>query len=169
MQLLKLLEAWNGKDLSVLERVYRANSGDGAFLAELVARLGSETSEEHQVAVTWLIKKSLELGAKMKAAEVGLLLACLPRLGAWGAVLHVLQCLPHLAISARARPAVESFLRDSLDSDNKLVRAWAYNGFHVLSLQYPQYRGEAKRLLAKGLKDNAASVKARIRRILAGG
>jgi hypothetical protein len=89
------------------------------------------------------------------------------RLESWGSKLHLLQCLPHLAIDERAKPALESFLRDSMGSDNKFVRAWAYNGFHVLALQYPQYRAEAKRLLGRALKSEAASVKARIRRILA--
>lgn len=58
------------------------------------------------------------------------------------------------------------FLRNCLISDNKFVRAWAYNGFYELALQYPAYKTEVKKFLDMAMKDEAASVKARVRNIL---
>ena len=50
--------------------------------------------------------------------------------------------------------------------NNKLVRAWAYNGFYEISRQYPEYKEETKKLFAMAMKDEAPSVKARIRNIM---
>jgi hypothetical protein len=58
------------------------------------------------------------------------------------------------------------FLRTCLADENKFVRAWAYNGFYLLSQQYPEYQQETEQFFAMAMRDEAASVKARIRNIL---
>jgi len=50
-------------------------------------------------------------------------------------------------------------------SENKFVRSWAYNGFYGLSRQYPEYIQETKQFFEVAMKDEAPSVKARIRNV----
>ncbi len=57
-------------------------------------------------------------------------------------------------------------MRKCLEDDNKFVRAWAYNGFYELAKQYPEYRTEAGQLFEMALRDEAASVKARVRNVM---
>jgi len=102
----------------------------------------------------------------LSSAELKLVFQCLPDLIEWETKLHVLQCLSYLTVGKQDVPPLETFLRECLASENKFVRAWAYNGFYELSLQYPQFQVEVDQLLQQALEDEAASVKARVRNIL---
>ena len=91
---------------------------------------------------------------------------CCPFRAHWECKLHVLQCLPYLEIPESESASLERFLDACLESDNKFVRAWAYNGFSELSLRFPRYRERVDGLLARAATSEAASVRARIRNIL---
>ena len=80
--------------------------------------------------------------------------------------MHLLQCLPYLTIDTREVKQLEPFLRRCLQSENKFVRAWGYNGFNELALQHADFKPEVDSLLAAALEEEAPSVKARIRNIL---
>jgi hypothetical protein len=67
------------------------------------------------------------------------------------------------------RIEVETFLRQTLNDSNKFVRAWSYNGFYQLARHFPQYREEAEAIFEMALRDEAASVKARVRNIIRAG
>jgi len=84
----------------------------------------------------------------------------------WEAKLHILQSLPYLPIAERNRKAVEAFLRLTLTDANKFVRAWSYNGFYELARQHPKYQAETEQFFQMAMRDEAASVKARIRNIM---
>ena len=58
------------------------------------------------------------------------------------------------------------FLRNCLVDNNKFVRAWAYNGFYELAVQYPEYEKETKQFFEMAMRDEAPSVKSRIRNIM---
>lgn len=115
-------------------------------------------------AASWCLKRHLSDRVDLLPQ----LTAKLSQLRDWETVLHMLQCFPYFRFSAPERTALENFVRSSLDSPNKFVRAWAYNGFHELALQFPEYAEEAESLLLKALEQEAPSVKARIRKILSG-
>jgi len=61
---------------------------------------------------------------------------------------------------------VEAFLKKCLVDDNKFIRAWAYNGFYELSVQYPEHKDETKQFFEMAMRDEAPSVKSRIRNIM---
>lgn len=153
---------WDGKAVDVLEVVYDRHCQDAGFGAELVRLLKPPVS---QAGASWLLKRYLELGNVLKVAEVRAVFETLSHLEDWQAKLHLLQCLAYLTIGKRDIKRVEPFLRVCLDENNKFVRAWAYNGFYELALQYPDYQAEVNQLLDRGMQDEAASVKARIRNI----
>jgi hypothetical protein len=71
-----------------------------------------------------------------------------------------------MPISKNEIKTVEAFLRVSLTDSNKFIRAWAYNGFYEMAIQYPEYKNETKQFFEMAMRDEAASVKARIRNII---
>ncbi len=46
------------------------------------------------------------------------------------------------------------------------LRAWSYNVFYELSMQYPEHKKETKKLFEMAMKDEAPSVKSRIKNIM---
>jgi len=96
----------------------------------------------------------------------GKVLALLPELLSWQSKLHVLQSLPYLDIPSKDKRKLECFLKQALADKNKFVRAWAYNGFYVLSRQYSEYEEYAAQIIGLAMQDEAPSVKARIRNIM---
>lgn len=112
------------------------------------------------------MKKHLESNHSLSRAEIAIIYRLAPNLHALEAKLHILQSMAYMPVGEQEKQGVEVFLRNCLISDNKFVRAWAYNGFYELALQYPEYKAEVKNFLSMAMKDEAASVKARVRNIL---
>ncbi len=71
-----------------------------------------------------------------------------------------------MPIAKGEKKKIEVFLRQCLTDGNKFVRAWAYNGFYEISVQYPEYKKETKLFFEMAMRDEAPSVKARIRNIM---
>ena len=90
----------------------------------------------------------------------------LDRLEHWESKLHLLQSMPYMPIEKPVKQPVEFFLRNCLVDNVKFVRAWSYNSFHLLALQYPEYQAEVDKFFEMAMCDEVASVKARIRNIL---
>ena len=107
----------------------------------------------------------LESDQNLAANEVKKLFKALSTLKSWESKLHILQCIPYMSIGRSQKKDVEAFLRLCLSDSNKFVRAWAYNGFYELACQHSEYKDEAKLFLAMAMKDEAPSIKARIRNI----
>lgn len=157
------IAAWDGQSATRISAIFERYKADKGF-ASALARLMESPS--HQRGSTWLLKRFLESGARAGGGLSGLVYARLAHLDDWEAVLHVLQSMSHLPISERAAPGVASFLRVNLKHPRSFVRAWAYNGLYLLGKQHEAHRKKAQALLAAGLRDDAASVKARIRACL---
>ncbi len=163
MSLELAITAWDGRSADHLEAVYLRHAGDSGFAARLIELSGRI---ELQSGATWLLKRHLERGGRLGVSEVADLFAQAPDLQTWEARLHLLQAMQYLRIPDTERQQLEAFVRHCLTDSNKFVRAWAYNGIYELARQYPQYRKEAKQLFEMAMRDEAASVKARIRNIM---
>ena len=163
MSLEQAIRAWDGKSADDIEAVYLRHADDSGFVADLV-----DLSSRHdlETGATWLLKRHLERGGRLNPRETGDWLALAAELQAWEARLHLLQALLYLSIDDADRPRLEAFLRHCLTDRNKFVRAWAYNGFYLLAKRFSEYRDEAEKLFELGQRDEAASVRARIRNIL---
>lgn len=162
MNLEQAIAGWDGKSSSDIAEIYAGYQGVGDFVSDII-KLSHQPAL--QKGTTWLLKKHLENKAELKASDCTLLLRLLPQLEHWEARLHLLQCLPYIRISPDEVSAVDAFLRNNLGDTHKFVRAWAYNGFYELALQYPAYQHEAKQLFDLAMREEAPSVKARIRNI----
>ncbi|MEM6985651.1 MAG: hypothetical protein AAF499_03850 [Pseudomonadota bacterium] len=153
---------WDGKSTAYLEAIYARTHGAPQLIDELIRSLDELPL---QPGASWLLKHSLEQGARLSSAQTDELLNRLASLRDWPATLHLLQCLPWLQMSTDHKGAVEPFVRDNLTSQNKFVRAWALNGFILLSHQFDELAAEADSRVAHALENEAPSVKARLRAI----
>jgi hypothetical protein len=154
---------WDGKSSSDIGSIYNRHSSVDAFVSTLIALSGKESLQK---GATWLIKHHLEKNHRLKSNEVAAIYKLIPKIECWEAKLHILQCISKMPIDEAEKKQVEIFLRNCLTDNNKFIRAWAYNGFYEISLQYPENKEETKQFFQMAMKDEAPSVKARIRNIL---
>jgi hypothetical protein len=163
MTLKQALEAWDGQSSPDIEAIYAFHAGGRNFVTQLINYC---TIESLQAGATWLLKRHIENQHLPSQAQTARLLLLPDKLVDWQARLHFLQCLSHLSLGHADDAIMASFLRDCLVSDNKFLRAWAYSGFHMLAQHYPQYEKEAHHLLQQATREEAPSVKARVRNLL---
>ena len=144
-------------------KLYQQHCDTPSFIAEVVEAC---SNDKLQNSASWLLKHHLEAGIQLDSHVIAQLYEGLPQLASWQAKLHILQSMPFMPIDKTRKTLVEHFLRDCLTNTNKFIRAWAYNGFHQLALQFPEYQQEAHQFFDMALRDEAPSVKARIRNTL---
>lgn len=157
------MASWDGKSATALQSLYERHRAEAGFVATILAHI---VDVKLQRAATWLLKQHLETGDSLTASICRTIFRALSVQEHWESKLHMLQCLPYLEIPEDASAGLEGFLEACLESDNKFVRAWAYNGFNELSLRFPRYRESVDGMLAQASMSEAASVRARIRDIL---
>lgn len=160
MSLAAAIAKWDGKSADDIAAVYSKFSNQRGFSKSLVNHLHVA---ELQAGASWLLKAWLADGGQLSARDTAVLFQSLSGLQHWSARLHGLQCLAYLTIPDASEKPLERFLRQHLTHENKFVRAWAYNGFALLSRKNPDFSKEAESLFEMALRDEAASVKARIR------
>ena len=162
-QLQKMLAEWDGQAVEPIESVYQQYRELPDFAEQLLTMAAQVNTA---VGATWLLKAYLQDGGECDADECYLLG---PGFSDWQARLHLLQSMERLPISEARRQSVEYWLRYCVMDDNKMVRAWAYNGLYLLQKQFPQYTDEVKDLIERGQDDDSKAVQARIRQIKAKG
>jgi len=163
MSIQKAISGWDGKSAADIDSIYKRYGHQSSFSSDLIKLIEQETLQK---GVTWLLKRNFENGKKLKTNQVKKIYVALPRLRQWESKLHILQCMPSMPIPASEKKIVEVFLRKCLADDNKFIRAWAYNGFYELSMQYPEHKEETRQFFEMAMRDEAPSVKSRIRNIM---
>ena len=159
----EIIKDWNGRSVGDMEEVYRMYYGEPTFISQL---LGCLNDSSYHVGATWLMKHHFTEGHTLTAGEVKKIYRAAMKMNHWMSKLLILQSVPYMPIGKADVKYVEPFVRACLKDENKMVRAWAYNGFYELAVQYPSYQKEARELLKEGMKDEAGSVIARIRNIM---
>lgn len=159
-----VLLAYETGGVAALQRLLEATPPTDARFESLVAGLGEDSPS---VPLTWLLRAWLKRGFEPREEAVAAYLRVFPDLEAKEARLHACQSIVHLEVPAESADALAEFLRDAVKSDHKFTRAWAVDGFHRLGLQHAEYRGEARRIVDRASRDGAASVRARVRQIVA--
>ncbi len=155
--------SWDGKSTAALQSTYERHRAEEDFVAKILAHVADV---ESQRAATWLLKKHVEAGNSLTAADCRTVFSVLSDQDHWESKLHVLQCLSYLDIREDDCVGLENFLDTCIKSEKKFVRAWAYNGFNELAIRFPRYREAVDGMLARAGESEAASVRARIRNIL---
>tara|TARA_R110002072_G_scaffold302556_2_gene486314 strand:+ start:2399 stop:2902 length:504 start_codon:yes stop_codon:yes gene_type:complete len=157
------IENWDGKSSSDISAIYSRYGKKASFVPKLIEL---SRQEGLQKGATWLLKHHLENKHRLNANDVATIYKLTPKFKNWEAKLHILQSIPYMPVGEAEKKGVELFLRNSLTDTNKFVRAWAYNGFYEISLQYHEYKEETKQFFEMAMRDEAPSVKARIRSIM---
>ncbi len=161
------IAAFDGKRTDVLEALAARLTPDARIVDGLCALAGRDDTN-FQSGATWLLKRFQEGGASFTPEQVGRLLDLLAQVSSWDAKLHLLQMLHHWDVPQSVAETLVSVMKGSgyVGAPNKFVRAWAYNGLAVLADGHPAYREEVAALLTAAERDEAASVRARIRAIV---
>ena len=154
---------WDGKSASDIQTVYRDFYRKQDFVDSLVDMIGCKETE---VGSTWLLKHHLEKKNAVTENQTTAIYRELHRLELWEAKLHMLQSMAFMPIPKTLKKPVEQFVRQHIADDNKFVRAWAYNGFYLLAKAFPHYQTEATELFDMALRDEPASVVARVRKLV---
>jgi hypothetical protein len=163
MSLEQELSSWDKKSALDIQAIYDSYHTQSNF-AETIIKLS--LTGTHEKGATWLLKLWLESGNMLAKSQISKIYKSLKQLEHWEAKLHVLQAIPFMAIDDTNKNNVYNFLRTNLTDQNKFVRAWSYNGFHELSRQHPEYLEETQQYFEMAMRDEAPSVKARIRNIM---
>ena len=160
-----VIKGWDQKSASAITDIYDRYHQKADFIGQLL-RLMEE--EDLQRGASWLVKHWLELkGHRLEDAHISDFLKLGPHQIHWEAKLHFLQSLPYLEVSEDQGAFLEPFIRSCIESDQKLLRAWGYNGLHLLWGQDGSRCEEVRKELEQALqRESAGSVKARIRNCL---
>ena len=157
------IEQWDGKSANDIGKIYCSHCHDALFTSKIIELIGNESLQK---GATWLLKRYLENENEISKVEISDIYKNLTTLEQWESKLHILQSLPFIPIPKSKKKKVEVFLRKCLIDNNKFVRAWAYNGFYELAVQFPEYKSETKQFFEMAMRDEAPSVKSRIRNIM---
>lgn len=163
MDLQSAIAQWNGKSADDITAIYNELCAHPNFIQQVIQLISDSDSQK---GVTWLLKHWFDEKNSLESKQVEQIYQQLPKLNHWESKLHILQSIPYMPITQQQKNAVEAFLRITLTDSNKFVRAWSYNGFHQLAMQHKEYTDEVKSFFEMAMKDEAASVKARIRNII---
>lgn len=162
MSLEKDIQQWDGKSSDDISVIYSVHCNQKDFVNKLITLVNNE---QCQKGATWLIKNWLSENNSLNSKQTKKILNDLSYLKCWESKLHILQSLPFILIDKNQVSKVENFLRVTLTDTNKFVRAWSYNGFYELAKQHSEYQKETKAFFKMAMRDEAPSVKARIRNI----
>ncbi|MDO3380961.1 hypothetical protein [Gilvimarinus algae] len=162
MALTDSIDQWDGKSAKDITAVYNRYYREPDFAPHCIKLL----AEPHrQKAASWLLKHHLETGHSLSTAQLNQVCKALDALHDWESQLHLLQLLAGQRFSAPQRQALEPFVRQCLTATHKFVRAWAYNLLHELAQQFPDLAKDARDIIAATERDEAPSVKARLRQL----
>jgi len=148
--------------LAEILRKYESAPDTGRQLAEAVAS-GSPTLER---AGAWLLRRWAARTPGVAATDWAVVLDALPGVRRWEARLLLCQLLAERpGLADGDRDAVAAFVRAGVGDRNPFLRAWAITALHAIAVRHPELRAEARRRVAAGRRDPAASVRARMRRL----
>lgn len=165
ISLLKLLEGGDRRSVGDADRVAELARGDAAAIAELVHGLGVDDAVVRMRAADALEKATREEMAMLvphKAAILRVLDSSDQAEVRW----QLVQCLPRLPFAPAELPGiVERLERCFENQDSRILRVNCLQALYELSTRSPEATAVARNLIARGLKDPAASVRARARKL----
>jgi hypothetical protein len=159
------IKSWDGKNTGPLTDIFATHQNDPAFSADLVALCEIEANQR---GATWLLKhhfdqKGLPFSEKLTRKH----LSNLSQIRHWEAKLHILQYLERLEIPEEMAETTRIFVVSSLQSGNKMERAWAYYGLATLAIRFPNLKAQHLEILESAQRqETAGSIKVRIRKAL---
>ncbi len=157
------IESCRSAPVSELEGIHNHYGDLEDYLHRLISVALAGSAE---VEATWLIKKFLETRPNPDAEMTQRLLELLPHTTDWLARLHMLQCIQHLDLAHAPVDDLRSAILAALDSSNKLIRAWAYDGlFRLAEFRHAESGADMARIIS-AIENESPAVRARLRKLI---
>ncbi len=162
--LLQALSDFDGRSTRPLERFAAAHEPDAEMVSAL-CEFSASGDQAMQAAATWLLKRYGVTGSQLTPDQNDALLRLLLQETSWFRDLHILQMMDRLVLPESLAPPLMDALAAQAAGSNAFIRAWSVHGAVAIADQHPAFRERAWELLAAAERDEAASVKARARRL----
>lgn len=159
-----LLLEWDGKHTDFLKSIYLENIERKTFFDDITDLYLNNKELEHST--SWLIKHHFDNGYILRDEQIENVVNKMSELTFWGSKLHLLQILPKIELSKKQADRIEPEIRRLLTSENKFLKAAAYEAYFEIAKLFPELKNEFKILCNERLSRESASVKVKIRRIL---
>ncbi|MEO0440968.1 MAG: hypothetical protein AAF067_08845 [Pseudomonadota bacterium] len=163
-KLLDLLRTYDGRAISILGEIEAEFGAGDDYLDKLITFAAHEQVEVSDGA-TWLIKSALENGARFSAGQTAALCQTVSDTTTWQAQLHVCQSVQYLDLSQTDAAVMAEWLKPLLTHDRPFLRAWSLDALCRIGVVHEEYAEAAREALATADEDNAASVRARARKL----
>lgn len=166
-KLARELADYDGKHVETLQELFRVYEPKAAVLRQCIEL---STSERWQTALgaTWIMFHWVKAGAKLTQKMVAAQAEQLPDVSNKWAQLHITRCVPQMEIGSEHAAAFGEFLDRCCRADMPFLRAWAMDSLHRLALVHDDCMPLARAAMEAAQDDPAASVRARLRRIMSG-
>lgn len=161
------LSAFDGRAMSRLGEAEATLGGDPAYTDALLA-LVSDAEGLVGSGATWLLKSFLEQGGALSAQQTEALIAALPQeaKGAhWSTTLHLCQCVGYLDLTSAGATSLCVWVEPLLTHKRPFLRAWSLDALAHLARAHEDYRAPFEAARARASGDEAASVRARARKL----
>jgi hypothetical protein len=159
------LEAGPRLTVARLEECYRRHCLRKNFSNEVAEAVASGSPPLERAGAWLLVRLGRERGG-VPAADWEIVVNGLDGVREWTARLQLCQLLGERPELMDAAPgAIAEFVRNCAADPKPFVRAWGISAFQALGRRHPEHRAEARRWLARGRRDPAKSVQARLRRL----
>ena len=168
MDIAGTLRSYDGKRVAPFRAVAEAVRDTPERAVPQLLDLAASDEAALQVGATWVIKWLAERGDALRGESTVRVVDLLDHVEEPDGLLHLLQTLPHMELSADRTMALNRALRRLIRSRRVFLRAWAYNGLGVMAAAEPGLRNEIEALFAAAEERESAAVRARIRHARAG-
>ena len=158
------LLGFDGKAISFLSETDVKFREQADYLQTLVT-LARDQEADIATGATWLIKNHLETGGALDADLVSPLFKALDEATSWGAILHILQSVQYVDLDQITDPHAFDQVHQHISHSRPFIRAWAVDAACRLAARFNDRQAEARQVLDAALQDEAASVRARARKI----
>lgn len=159
----RILE-FDGKTTGSLELACKAAGKDFNGFARLFELAASEDTRL-QIAATWVLRKLLEMGAEMTAAQCKTFIETAAAQTAWEAQLHVAQSVQFIRNQDLNARQLAEIIMPWRAAKRPFLRAWTLDALCHLAQRDAELKGMASELVTKAKGDPAASVRARARNL----
>jgi hypothetical protein len=160
----EILSKWDHKHTVFLKSFYQENISKDTFINDIIQIFLTNPKLEH--ATSWLLKHYFDQGETVEQEQIGLLLKKIEELTYWGSQLHLLQILPKTPLTEKQAALIEPTIRKLLNSENKFVKAAAYEAYFEVVKVFPDLKHEFTLICKGALARESAAVKVKIKRIL---
>lgn len=165
-RLLGAVRGYDGRDVEPLAEAYRAFASADRFADEVLNLCASANALEGEAA-TWLLKTFMDDGGRLTPAQTHQLVDTICTFESWQAQLHVCQCAGRLEIEPADADFLIHWLTPLLSSKRPFLRAWSLDALCAIAEQHTSYREMFSSALSVATSDDAASVRARARKLVA--